>query len=425
MKEKQDQESDRENRKGASSGKTARILKIILPIVIILTGIAASSYLKNTGPTTQRRSPESFAPVVEVKPLYPQNHRTVIKAMGTVVPAKTVELRSRVSGEIIEIHPEFSEGGFFKAGSKIIQIDPVDYQLAVSQKKKALADAEYEIQLELGRQAVARKEWQLLDLELDATERETQLALRKPHLERARAAVTAAEAEVEKARLDLSRTRIIAPFNAMVRTRHVNVGSQVTAQQPLAELVGTDAYWIQASVPIERLSWIQIPQRHERGASSAEITYSGGFKLSGNVVRLMGDLSQEGRMARVLIEVNDPLGLQKQTNPKSPLLLGDFVQVKIEGSLLENVYQIPRTALRDNNFIWIVNENSRLKIKEVETVWREADTVIIKDGVKPGDLLVLTNLSAPVEGMPLQVNTFPSENILPETEASSLLSETS
>jgi len=425
MKEKQDHESLRENRTGVSSGIAARILKIILPIVIIISGIAAYSYLKKTGPTTQRRPPATFAPVVEVKPLYPQNHRTVIKAMGTVVPEQTVELRSRVSGEIIEIHPEFSEGGLLKAGSKIIQIDPVDYELALSQKKKTLADAEYEIKLELGRQAVAKKEWQLLNLEMDATEREIELALRKPHLEKARAAVTAAEAEVEKARLDLSRTQIIAPFNAMVRTRHVNVGSQVTTQQPLAELVGTDAYWIQASVPIERLSWIQIPQRHEGGTSSAEIIYSGGFKLSGNVVRLMGDLSQEGRMARVLIHVNDPLGLQKQSNAIPPLLIGDFVQVKIEGSLLENVYQIPRTALRDNTFIWIVNENSSLKIKEVETVWRETDTVVIKDGVKPGDLLVLTNLSAPVEGMPVQVNNFISENILPEKEPSSLFSETS
>jgi RND family efflux transporter MFP subunit len=386
-----------------SSRWRSLIIKVLLPIFIIFMGIAASSYLKKTGPTSERRPPVALAPVVEVKELFPGNHLTMINVMGTIIPARNIELRSRVAGEIIDIHPEFVEGGFLEAGTEIFQIDPVDYELALVQKEKVLADALFEYKLELGRQEIAKREWELLGLENEASEREIELVLRKPHLEKAQAAITAAEAEVKKAKLDLSRTKILTPFNAMVRTRHVNLGSQVTEQQSLADLVGTDTYWVQASIPVERLSWIGIPQNLGDPASTAHIFYARVFKREGRVIRLMGDLSDGGRMARILIEVNDPLGLDQATNKQPPLLIGDYVHVQITGNILENVYQIPRTALRDNTFIWIMNEHSQLEIKEIHPVWREVDTVLIDGGIEPGQLLVITDLSAPVEGMPLQL----------------------
>ena len=404
MQEKE-QENLIKNQPKVLSGWITLIFKIALPVAVIITGIAAASYLKKTGPTSERRPPVRLAPVVQVKELFPGNHFAMIHAMGTIIPARNLELKSRVSGEIIDIHPEFIEGGFLKAGTKILQIDPVDYELALIQKEKALADAIYEYKLELGRQEVARREWELLGLEKEASAREIELALRKPHLEKAQAAITAAEAEVKKAQLDLSRTVITTPFNALVRNRHVNVGSQVTEQHSLADMIGTDTYWIQTSIPVERLSWIKIPHRQGDPASTAHIHYARRFKKTAKVVRLLGDLSDEGRMARILIEVNDPLGLEQQKDGPPPLLIGDYVHVQIEGNLLENVYQIPRTALRENAFIWVMNENSNLEIKEVQPVWREVDTVIIDRGIQPGELLVVTDLSAPVEGMPLQRET--------------------
>ena len=408
------QEIKIENHSRKSSRWLTWIFKVLLPVVIILTGIATASYLKKTGPKSERRPPVALAPVVQVIELFPGDHPAVINAMGTIIPALRVELKSRVSGEIVEIHPDFMEGGFLKAGTKILQIDPVDYELDLIQKEKALADAIYEYKLELGRQEVARREWELLGLEKDASPREIELALRKPHLEKAESAITAAEAELKKAKLDLSRTKIPAPFNAIVRTRHVNLGSQVTEQQTLADLVGTDTYWIQTSIPVERLNWINIPNRVGDPASPAHVQYARRFNREGKVVRLMGDLSEEGRMARVLIEVKDPLGLEEPIDGHPPLLIGDYVHVRIEGGILENVYQIPRTALRDNTFIWIMNENSNLEIKKIETIWREVDSVLIDGGINPGDRLVITDLSAPVEGMPLQLETSKIKSVEPD-----------
>jgi len=401
--QKKEQNNNLADKTGTSSGSKKHLLKIILPVIVIVIGIAAAFYLKNTGPESKRQPPVKLAPLVRVKSLSPANHIVVLKAMGTVVPAIEVELKPQVTGEVIDINPDFIEGGLLKAGSLVLQIDTEDYKLALTQKEKALADASYSLKLELGRQEVAKQEWELLNGDKDAEDREVELALRKPHLEKAKAEINAAKAEVEKACLDLSRTQIKAPFNAMVLSRLVNIGSQVTPQQRLAELVGSDSYWIQASVPVDRLSWIQIPRSKGDPATRARIIYANSYERIGTVIRLMGDLSPEGRMARVLIEVKDPLGLKNSKNDQPPLLIDDYVRVEIKGKKLENVYKIPRTAFRDNAFIWIAGENSTLEIKEVHPVWRDAGVVFIDNAINPGDRLIVSDLPAPIDGMPIQV----------------------
>jgi len=408
MQEKEQNKNLTNNAK-TPSGRKKRILKIVLPAIIIVAGVAAAFYLKNTGPKSKKQPPVKLAPFVQVKPLFPANHIVILNAMGTVVPAREVELKSRVTGEVIDISPEFIEGGLLKAGSLVLQIDTEDYKLALIQKEKALANANYSLKLELGRQEVAKREWELLNGDKDADDREVELALRKPHLEKARAELNAARAELKKAHLDLSRTKIKAPFNSMVRSRLVNLGSQVTPQERLAELVGSDSYWIQTSVPVDRLSWIQIPRSQGDPATRARIIYAQGYERTGTVIRLMGDLSPEGRMARVLIEVEDPLGLKNSKNDQPPLLIDDYVRVEIEGKKLENVYKIPRTAFRDNAFIWIAGENSTLEIKEVHPVYRDAGVVLIDNAIKPGDCLIISDLPAPIDGMPIQVESSSGE----------------
>ncbi len=425
MEEKVKSNSDNENAKPSSSGLKLA-LKIMLPIIVIGAGMAVASYLKDTGPKSTRRPPERLAPMVQVQTLVPAVYPVEVNAMGLVTSAREVELKSRVSGEIVYVHPEFEAGGVIKAGTRILRIDPEDYKLALAQKKKALADATYALKLELGRQEVAKREWELLGLAADAKEREIELALRKPHLEKARAELAAAEAEVKKSELDLSRTEITIPFNAMVLEKKVDLGSQVTNQETMARVVGTDSYRVMASVPIERLSWIDIPQKEGEPGSKAGVTFAQGSRIEGRVVRLMGDLSSEGRMARVLIEVEDPLMLERESRDRPPLLLGEYVRVQIEGRRLEDVFEIPRSALRDNAFVWTVGDDDRLKIREVQPVWKDERLVLVRDGLEPGMKLIVSDLGAPVDGMPVQLESKgaaasnpPTTDEAEETEGSS------
>jgi RND family efflux transporter MFP subunit len=385
------------------------IIRIVLSLVILGVGIGAASYLKNSSPRTRKRPPVKLSPTVLIQTVKPTSYQIIVTAMGTVIPAREVVLKSRVSGEIVEIHPEFTEGGFLKKEMRIIQVDLQDYELALARKRSAVTDAEFALKLELGHQAVAKREWELLNQGKPAQDMEKELALRQPHLNKVRADLSAAEAELKAAMLDLERTHITAPFNAMVRSKSVDLGSQITLQEPLAELVGTDAYRVRVSLPVDRLEWVDIPVQAGDPGSKARIIYGQGNECSGTVIRLMGDLATEGRMARILVEVPDPLGLNASNQDRTPLLIGEYVRVKIIGRKLDNVFQIPRTALRDNSNIWILGENQTLEIREVRPVWRDADVVLLQDGLKPGEQLIVSDLPAPVEGMTVRVDTMTSE----------------
>ena len=379
-----------------------RLLRILTAVVIVLIGITGANYLQKSASKPQRRPPVKWVPVVETQPLQSMAHRVVVTAMGAVVPARTVVLESRVSGQVVAINPEFAEGGFLKQGDSVIRLDDADYKLALAQSKSDLAKAEFELKLELGRQQVAQREWQLLGSTRKGKESESDLALRKPHLDKAMADVESAKATVEKAALDLERTRINAPFNAIVRSKFVDVGSQVSAQKPLGELVGTDAYWVQASIPVDRLEWIQIPQLTGETGSVAKIHYAGGHAVEGKVIRLMGDLASEGRMARILIEVKDPLRTKPGRQTVPPLLIGEYVRAEVEGRQLDGVFVVPRTALRDDSTVWIMNTDRTLSIRTVAPVWRDERTVVLQNDLHAGELLIVSDLPAPVEGMELQ-----------------------
>ena len=313
-------------------------------------------------------------------------------------------MKTRVPGEIQAIHPEFVEGGFIRAGEKMLKIDAEDYELALARKESAVVNADYALKVEMGYQDVARQEWSLLYPERTANAQEEELALRQPHLAKARSDLAAARAELEQSRLNLSRTDILAPFNAIVRSTHVNVGSQVSTQDALAQLVGTDEYWIQVSLPVERLAWIQIPRTNTEKGALVTVSYRGNQR-QGTVARLLSDLETDGRMARILVSVKDPLGLKSENQDNAPpMLIGEFVRVEIQGQRLTDVYRIPRSALRDNSTIWILTDDDTLKILPVETVWRDADYVLMKNGIVPGQSLIVSDLSSPVDGLPLRDN---------------------
>lgn len=387
-----------------------RIIALLACLLILGIGIAGATYFKRTAPKAVKRPPVTMTPLVRVKRIYPGMHKVMVPAMGTVIPAREMILRARVSGEIVAIHPEFVEGSILDEGDEILRIEPADYQLKVVQKQSQVADATYALKLEMGYQDVAKREWELLKGSKPAKAIDIELALRKPHLEKARSDLAAAQAELDQAKLDLGRTKISAPFNAIIRTKSVEKGSYVSAQEQLAELVCTDEYRIKVSIQVGRLKWISIPKNAGEKGAEVRISYRNGSELSGTVIKLMSDLETEGRMARVLVCVKDPLGLRTTGRDQPPLIIGEYVSLEIEGRQLENIYNIPRAALRDNTSIWIAKDDGTLKIHDVNTVWRDAQTVLVRDGLRPGDRLITSDISAPVDGMSVKVEDSRSGN---------------
>jgi hypothetical protein len=104
-------------------------------------------------------------------------------------------------------------------------------------------------------------------------------------------------------------------------------------------------------------------------------------------------------MARLLIEVQDPLDLQAKGKKRPMLLIGEYVRVSIEGEELSGVYRIPRPALRNDSEVWLVDDDNRLAIRTVKIIWRDEDSVVVQDGIEPGERLVVSDLAAPIAGM--------------------------
>lgn len=372
-------------------------------VSVLAVSLAVAWYMATHQPRPERRKPVPVVPVVQVQELTLSDYLVVVPAMGNVVPAVEVDLKPQVAGPVQWTHPEFVEGGIVGKGQVLVRIDPVDYELALTARKALLETASANLKAEQGRQDVARAEWELLGLGEEATETDRDLALRKPQLAEMEAALEAARAQVRQAELDLERTGIKAPFNALVRSADAHAGAQVAAQTSLGSLVGTDSYYVEALIPLDRIDWIHIPggSAGSPGSVATVRTGTGGVR-QGMVFKLAGEVQTGGRLAKVIVEVRDPLGLRRQGGKPDPLLIGDYVSMEIAGRTLENVFNIPRQYLRDGNRVLTVDSESRLRIKEIDVAWRDVVSVVAR-GLIPGELLVISDLPAPVEGMEVRV----------------------
>ena len=380
-------------------------VRILAPLIVLAAGAAVMVYLVKTRPKAQRKAPERQAVQIDAVEVAPSEHKAAISAMGTVQPAETVVVMPEVSGRLVELHPQLLLGGRLKAGEVVARIDPREYELAVDQQKAAVARARFEIQLERGRRTVAEREWKLLGGDVTTTRAGRSLALRQPHLANAKAGLAGAESGLAMAELRVEKTTITAPFDAWVREERVDVGQLVGPQTQLATLVGTRRYWVQASVPLSELRWLELPGRDGVGGTTARVLQEAGegvvYERTGRVVRVLGDLDPKGRMVRLLVEVENPLETGG-SYPEVRLFLHAYVRVVLEGRSLKDVYRLPRTALHDGNRVWLVDADKKLEIREV-TVVRRAPTDVYVRGLAPGDLLIVSRIAAPVAGMELAV----------------------
>ncbi len=386
--------SDR--KKGGS--RLGLLIRIILPLCLILAGVWGFNYFKSSQVKIKRKPPQRQAAMVETIAVQPGDYQTWVNVMGTVMPDSQIILKSRVSGEVVSVSESFVQGGLIKKGETLIRLDDADYLIQVQKAESAVDKVLSDLAIEKGSQLIAKEELKLINQATEEEIKSTDLALRKPQLVQANAALESARADLEQARLNLARTQILAPFNALVLEKNVNSGSLVTAQGTIATLVDVDNYKVEALVPPDRLARIRV---HETGGSEAVIQsqYSE-HTWQGQVVRTTGKMADKSRMAGVIILVPDPLGLTRNETSVQ-LLLDDYVGVRIKGQRLENVFAIPRSILRDGNTLWVFQDGV-LEIRQIDLVWKEDGRVFVGAGLSPGDRVITSDLPAPVKGMALQ-----------------------
>lgn len=390
----------------------------IWPVVILLAGGLVGVVLVRTAPQTAPEDKGRATRIVQVAQVSPTTEQITVSAEGQVVPARRVTIIPQVSGRIMDHHEALVPGGFIPAGEELVRIDPADYQIALTEKQAAAEQAIFEQEVERGRQVVASREWTLLEDNLGESEVNRALVLREPHLRRTEAMLRMATNEIARAQLDLSRTSIESPFNAIVLNENIEQGQVVDAGNSICTLAGTDEFWVEATLAVDKLRWIQLPGPSQEGAlATVLLNLDQPVTWKGAVVRLLSDLEPTGRMARVLVRVDDPLGLKREGTPL-PLLLGSYVQVRIGAGTLENVLVIPRSALREGNQIWVVDSENRLQIRAAEIIWTRKDSVLISNVIKPGEHLIVSDLKAPLPGMKVSPQPYLDGSMAPQQQTS-------
>lgn len=404
--------------------KLSLIPKIVIPLVFLVVGIGAANYLIKTKPKAKNKASTEPVILVSVMDAVPSTQQVTVVGSGTVVPARLVVVQPEVSGRVTDMNPELVKGGRLKADTMLITIDASDYRLQVSQQSAQISGAKAQLRIEKGRQRLAQREWKILGKGKGATNEGKALALREPQIAAARAQVRSAQVAKRRAQLMEDKTVINVPFNATVDDENVEKEQIVSPGSRLATLIGTDEYWVEVALPIDKLRWLSIPGVSTTAAkgSTATVTLDMGrgtlLKRTGHIIRLKPSLDPKGRMARVVVSIDNPLGLREDgTTDGLPLLTGAFVQVELVGSPIPGVVKLPRLALREGKQIWLFNSKSRLEMKDVTVRWRLRDNVYVS-GIESGSKVVTSAVAGPVPNLLLAIDegTPPSKKA-PKTSA--------
>lgn len=388
------------NRKALAAGQ------VLVASLIVLAGYGGAQRLVATAPKLGRAKPEAELVQVAYRVARRADHELEVRAHGEVRAAREVTLRPQVTGEVEWVSDQLVPGAVLPAGEVLFRIDTSDTELVLARARAGLEQARRALEIEEGRAKVARAEWDILQKDDDVVPatRENPLALRLPQLMTARAAVRTAQANVADAELDLKRAEIRAPFPAFVREKTTEVGALVGPQSDLVTLVGTEAFWIDLPLSPALLSRVRVPGVHAAQGSAARVVAEvGGERVErrGRVLRLLGSLDAEVRMARLLVEVLDPFDLRGEHPGEFPLLLGSYVDVALEAEPIAGAVKIPRSALQERERVYLVTPAGTLETREVEVVWRDDDWAWIGAGLEEGERYVVSTLASPIDGMPL------------------------
>jgi len=367
--------------------------QIIIPLVVLAAGIGAFVVFSSMKKPPEEKAKVDNTPIVAVETITVEPMTLEVNSYGIVKPKYETELVAQVNGQIVELSEVFVRGGFVKKGELLARIDPNDYHAALIDAQASMASARAALETELAQGKVAEREWKQI-----TNTSPTELSLRKPQLAQELARVKSAQASILRAERNLERTKIIAPYDAMIESRAVGLGSFVGVGSNVGKLLSTDLAEIRLPVADNQLQFL-IAQG-ENAQVNLQGVYAGkDIQWQAKVARGEGVIDSKSRMSYLVAEVTDPYGL-KAGNDNSPLRYGSYVTAKIVGIEIANASIVPR-YLVDNNRVAILDNESKLHYAKIDIVRQDGKNVIIADGLLDGDKLIVSALDYPVDGMKL------------------------
>ena len=380
-----------------------RIIHFAVMVAVMGLGVLGFLALTASKPQLKRTKPPVPIPMVRVTKVKTGSQAVVVRGEGTVRPLRQIELMPQVSGKIVFVSPAMVDGGEFQKGDVLLRIEPSDYQLAVTLARASVKDSESRLRIAEEEAASAIEEWRLLyQNSKEYNEEPPALVAKEPQLAAAKARLAADRADLQKAKLNLQRTELRAPFDGRVSDESIDIGQYITAGKALATLFSTKAAEIVVPFDDESLYWFDVPGFTPGNGDGSPVTVIAriagrDLSWSGKIVRAEGKLDERTRMVNVVVRVEKPYAT------KPPLVAGLFVTVEIKGHILENAVKIPRSALRENNTVWVIDDGGKLKFRTVAVARLETNQAILRSGLESGDIVVTSGLKTVTDGMQVRL----------------------
>ena len=382
------------------------LLRASIPVLILAGGFVAWKLLGTPEEAPKPKHHEPRRLKTEKTVLNPTSYKVYLDTQGTVQSQQATTITPLVAGTVRKIHPAFEDGAFFKEGEILLELDPADLETSVFASESRLARAEAALIQEQARAKQAKLNWQ----DIGYAEEPSPLVLRVPQLREAEANVSAAQADLDQAERNLSRAQVRAPFDGRVQKRLVGLGQAVGAVTPLGEIFGTATAEIRLPLAPAQLAFVSLPSSGKDKPIEVILTDAlsdpnepAQHQWKASIVRTEGTLDPTSRELFAIARIDDPFHLDSDL---PGLRIGQPLRASISGITLDDVYVIPRTAMRGLNQIFLIEKDDPKILKQdIVPVWSNTEVIIVRNDLKPGDWLAISRLpyapnEAPVEVVP-------------------------
>ncbi|CAI8159629.1 MAG: Multidrug resistance protein MdtA [Cellvibrionales bacterium UBA7375] len=376
-----------------------------LPLIVIIVAFVIAGLMSLTKPDSLELESPNREVAVKTAVIQKSQVQLKVKSQGTVQPLTKTMLVSEVSGIVMALAPQFEVGGTFAKGDVLIKLDPADYQVAKQRADAQLQSAKAQLLSEQARSTQAKKEWEMTGRPLSEA---PVLALRSPFLAEAQSRLLQAQAEVKQAELKLQRTVIRAPYAGMISATMVDVGQYVTIGARLGETFAIDFAEIRLPMTdkdLSKLGWSATSADQSifnKNMVQLKSTVNGEIVTwQAVLVRSEGTIEQSSRVQYLVAQVADPYNI-KGVVDRPRLLIGSFVEAMVSGKMIDDVYTLPRHALRSNNRVATVDSDQRLKLLAVDYTYEDHANYYVNAGLEGQVEVVTSGMGIMVDGMKLK-----------------------
>ena len=395
--------------------KSPNYRKILLPVIIIIATVIVIMVIFKNPPTSKRGKP-SKAPqmTVETTTLIPQSYQVMVQSFGTVTPRTQSVLFAQVSGQINYVSKQFRAGGFFEQGDILIQLDDRDHRAEVNIAQASLMSAKQNLQEEDARVKQAKADWQ----RLGNGKAPNALVLRQPQYETAKAQVLSAQAQLDKVKLSLERTSIVAPYAGRILKKNVDIGQVISNNTQLADIFAVDYVEIRLPIKNKDLPLMKLPEEYRHADNNNNSSLISNVVISsdlmgeqvwqGKIVRTESAIDEMSQQLYVVAQIIHPY--DSEYNQGAQIKMGQYVTAQITGIEVDNALVIPSSAIYQGSYVYIV-EDGLLMRKAIKLGWQNGTEAIVTHGLIADDELVLTSLGQVSSGTPVAIaGQMPSQN---------------